>query len=67
MTEEELATIGNIFENNKAPYGADFASFPNYIQYVVPPNQSGAKIDSVKKMITLAAGQPFRLEMTIID
>ena len=63
--EEEMQ--GNVFENNIAPYGADFASFPDHISYFVAENESGSKINATDKTLTLAAGQTFELDMTIID
>lgn len=57
----------NSFEENIAPYGADFGSFPKSLRYTVPENDSGAKINATDKTLTLAAGQTFRLEMEIID
>ena len=58
---------GNVFEGNIAPYGADFASFPDHISYYVAENESGSRINASERTLTLAAGQTFELDMTIID
>ena len=57
----------NGFENNIAPYGADFASFPYRIKYVVPNNTVGAIVDEETNALQIAAGQDFKFEMHIID
>ena len=56
VLEIPVTPKGNLFENNKAPYGADFASFPMSISYEVPENSSGARIDQSLLKIRLAAG-----------
>ena len=42
--DEEMK--GNVFEGNIAPYGADFASFPDHISYFVAENESGSRINA---------------------
>jgi len=57
----------NIFKDNEAPYGADMASFPKSIRFVVPESYSGARIDLERLTLTLAAGQSFKFELSILD
>lgn len=65
--DKDGTSPGNDFGQNEAAYGNDVASFPKYIEYTVPENQVGAKIENEQKNIQIAAGQVFAIELTIRD
>ena len=41
----------NVYMENQAPYGADLASFPAYIEYIIPENDAGMEIDTEKRTL----------------
>lgn len=69
LTEESKSLTGRLlqssknlfYDTNEAIYGPNLGSYHASIDYIVPPNESGAFMNMEDKTILLAAGQAFEL------
>ena len=46
----------NVYAGNVAPYGANIASYPSSVDYIITDDDSGQRIDSLQRKLMIASG-----------